>query len=723
MFQQQSLIDHITDIARIKDVGSRFLEASEAFAHSAQNSLSVIFGVAPDGTTLFVSQAVETVTGYTSEALLGKNWWEMLYPGRLHAQVEGLFEKLQSGSVTDFNMTLLTRTGEPRTIRWNVLQKQDEQGNILEIIGVGLDATHRLLAENELRRQNEELANLIQTKTALLIQALEREHLYRRIVDIASQSFDIQFIASSMAHELGRFFKADRCLILRYERHNGSGFLTKLLGEYRYSEDIPSILPEDIPWQTEQLMSDEGQINRSGVFLKITNPNEMPAVLHGFYKKYEVQAALLLEIHYRGLPYGRLVFHQCKATRDWTQDEIDFLEMLGTHVGVALYQAELYRQEQLARFKAETAEERYRMLIEGITDHAIVMISPEGKVATWNVGAERMSGYDEEEIIGQHFSRFYTEEDVQSGKTAHALQVAQREGRYEEIGWRVRQDGSRYWANVMLTPLYNTHGQLAGFSKIIRDMTEKKEAEEQIEKILRTSLRKDQFLASTSHELRTPLHTIITGSNMLQDGLLGPLNEKQSEYIAMIRSSGEHLLYLINELLDIAKIEAGKLSLNIQANDLREFIDQALLPVMPLIHEKNLRFSLHLAENLPESFQGDPIRLKQVLFNLLSNAIKFTSSGKELQLHCYASEDKRMLVLSVRDEGFGIYKSDLKRIFEPFEQGTQPQEGGYIKGTGLGLSLAQRIVEMHQGTIQVKSEVGVGSEFSVYLPLTSLVLN
>lgn len=225
---------------------------------------------------------------------------------------------------------------------------------------------------------------------------------------------------------------------------------------------------------------------------------------------------------------------------------------------------------------------------------------------------------------------------------------------------------------------------------------------------------KNQFLALMSHELRTPLHTIISATNACLEGYLGPLNDKQTEYLSLVSQSSDHLLGIINNILDIAKIEAGKLVLEYDTIDLQSFIQQAVGIVEPLMKERGQEFTIELAESLPLVFSGDFMRLKQALCNLLSNAYKFTPEGGKITLRCY-EVTKKELVFSVIDEGYGIHEDHLEQIFQPFEQVASNHERN-IKGTGLGLPLAKQIVALHGGTIDVSSCLGQGSTFTIRIP-------
>ncbi|NQD91474.1 response regulator [Pseudomonas sp. CrR25] len=225
---------------------------------------------------------------------------------------------------------------------------------------------------------------------------------------------------------------------------------------------------------------------------------------------------------------------------------------------------------------------------------------------------------------------------------------------------------------------------------------------------------KDNFLSSMSHELRTPLNAVLGFSEVLLDEMLGPLNEKQKQYCREIYNSGSYLLLIINDLLDLSKIEAGKLELDVQRSDVAPLIDA----VMGLMEDKAQRRGIILSSTVDERLdhvEWDPLRVKQMLINLLNNALKFTETGKSVTLSAdfIGNETVR---LRVTDEGCGISAEDLTRIFLPFEQASSPMKKRNVEGTGLGLALVNRLAALHGGRVEVESEVGVGSCFTLYLP-------
>ena len=520
----------------------------------------------------------------------------------------------------------------------------------------------------------------------------------------------------------------------------------------------------------------------------------------------------------------------------------------------------IHRVEDVTqRLRTEEAlrenEEHLRLLVNGVRDYAILMLDPSGQVASWNQGAERIKGYKANEIVGRHFSIFYPPEDVQGGKPEHELLRAIAEGRYQEEGWRIRKDGSRFWADVVITALTDGTGKLRGFSKITRDVTDRKRVEdalekskenlrallelapdavvtvdeqgtivlvngqteklfgyqrhellgERIEKLIpervrdghsqhRASysrkpctrpmgaglelyaLRKDgtefpveislgtiqtsegfrvissirdvserkktqrqieqqnreleirnreaeratklksKFLATMSHELRTPLNAIVGFSELLAEGTAGELNDKQKRFVGHIKQGSAHLLQLINDILDLSKIEAGQLELRCDEFQIGDALPEVLSTIRPLAIAKNIQVEHDLKTERP--VYADRIRFKQILYNLLSNAVKFTPKGGRIRIDCVDKEG--FICIAVNDTGIGIRAEEQELIFEEFRQ-VEGSKNAPVEGTGLGLAITKRLVEQQGGRISLESAPGKGSQFTFTLPAGSAV--
>ncbi|WP_413791083.1 MULTISPECIES: ATP-binding protein [unclassified Pseudomonas] len=360
-------------------------------------------------------------------------------------------------------------------------------------------------------------------------------------------------------------------------------------------------------------------------------------------------------------------------------------------------------------------EERLRLIIDGVKDYGIFALDAQGYVTTWNAGAQRIKGYTEQEILGQHFSLFYLPEECPAHPDM-ALREATRDGHYMEEGWRCRKDGSRFWASVVITAQYDGTGALRGFSKITRDITDRRAAEIALrtarEEAESASRAKSEFLSRMSHELRTPLNAILGFAQLLDmDSTAG-----QRPQVSHILRAGQHLLALINEVLDIARIEAGRLPLNIEPIALATVLHEALTLVSPMAADAGI----HLVDlpALPDDsgVLADRQRLVQVLLNLLSNAIKYNRPGGEVRIE--VNIQAHQVSIAVHDTGHGIAPEQLHQLFKPFERlGADPQ----VEGTGLGLSLSKNLLEMMQGNLRVHSEPGHGCCFTLQLPATQVI--
>ncbi|TMA29830.1 MAG: PAS domain S-box protein [Deltaproteobacteria bacterium] len=360
--------------------------------------------------------------------------------------------------------------------------------------------------------------------------------------------------------------------------------------------------------------------------------------------------------------------------------------------------------------KLRWTEEGFRLMVESVTDCAIVMLDSEGRVVSWNTGAERIKGYRAEEIVGQHFSRFYPAQDIEHGAPQRDLNSAADEGRFEVEGWRVRKDGSTFWANVVFTAIRDPAGNARGFAKLTRDLTERRQVEETLTMAKgaaeKANLAKSDFLSSMSHELRSPLNAIL-GFAQLMESDSTPATQSQKASIGEILRAGWYLLELINEILDLAQIESGKLSLSKEPTSLAEVILECQAMIGPQAQKGGIRMTFPQFD-VPRFVLADRTRLKQILMNLLSNAVKYNQSGGTVVVDCVPSGPDRIR-LSVKDSGVGLPPEKLAQLFQPFNR--LGQERGAVQGTGIGLVMSKRLVELMGGVIGVESSVGVGSVF------------
>ena len=364
------------------------------------------------------------------------------------------------------------------------------------------------------------------------------------------------------------------------------------------------------------------------------------------------------------------------------------------------------------------SEGLYRLLVESVQDYAIFALDVEGRVASWNLGAERLKGYSADEIIGCFFGIFYPPDVVASRFPQHELEVAAQVGRFEDEGWRIRKDGSRFWANVVLTALRDSEGALVGYAKVTRDLTERRAAEERAINDARTiadteatSRAKTAFLAAMSHELRTPLNAIGGYAELLAMQIGGPVTAQQQQYIERIRGSQQHLLAIINDILNFSRIEAGQVEYTIEDVPVDQVLDSVMRMIEPQAVGKQL--DVRRAPANGRVMRADRLKVEQILLNLLSNAVKFTDAGGSIDVSLGTGDEN--VHIHVRDTGVGIPPDKLDSIFEPFVQVGRSHKS-QVEGTGLGLAISRDLARAMSGELTVRSSLGKGSTFSLTLP-------
>jgi PAS domain S-box-containing protein len=411
-----------------------------------------------------------------------------------------------------------------------------------------------------------------------------------------------------------------------------------------------------------------------------------------------------------------LANHTALISRDGTERPIadsgaPIRDEAGTTRGAVLVFRDA-TEDRRASDALRQSEEKLRLMIASVSDYAIFMLDPEGRLASWNPGAERITGYREEEVLGVHFSQFFTPEDIALGKPAEELLLAASQGRFEEEGWRVRKDGSRFWASSIVSPMRDSAaGRIVGFVKTTRDLTQSRQVEEERVRLAQAqeAVRlRDEFLSIASHELKTPLTALQLQLHGARDRARAT-DEAVAQKIDRAIQVGDRLAELIDALLDVSRIATGRLKLTLEACDLatpvREVVDR--------LRESASRAGCQLTATVPAAVSGrwDRLRIEQVLTNLISNATKH-AAGQPIEVFAAGEGDRA--VVQVRDHGPGVPEELLSRIFERFERAASKRHYG---GMGLGLYVARQIVEAHGGTITAANAIDGGACFTVSVPL------
>jgi PAS domain S-box-containing protein len=375
--------------------------------------------------------------------------------------------------------------------------------------------------------------------------------------------------------------------------------------------------------------------------------------------------------------------------------------------------------QRAAEEQLRQSEERFRLLVEAVEDYAIFMLDPGGHVVSWNNGAQRINGYAADEIVGQHFRVFYPPDKQESRHPEHELRIAIREGHYEEEGWRVRKNGSQFWASVLITAVRNPAGELVGFAKVTRDITERRrvaserertmaalgDANRQLEKangeLVRGAEQQAQFLAITAHELRTPLSVILGSADSLASQLDEMDDAERSETVQAMRSSAARLRRLLADLLAAARLEAGVMRLQKQPVDLASVLDDAAISTLALYPNADIQVTGERGVRA----MGDPDRLSQMVENLLVNGIRYGAGP--IVMRATTTDDGHVRV-EVRDHGRGVPAEHEPSLFQRFATGTR-------SGTGLGLFIVRELARAHGGEAHYEN-ARPGARFVVTLP-------
>ena len=371
------------------------------------------------------------------------------------------------------------------------------------------------------------------------------------------------------------------------------------------------------------------------------------------------------------------------------------------------------------------SEARYRSLVEQVADYGIFMLDEKGRIISWNEGAKRIKGYTSEDVIGKYFSIFYPEEDILNDKPGMELRIAKIEGKYEEEGWRIRKDGSRFWANVVITPVYNIENGLVGFSKVTRDLTERKKNEQALHEsyesyrqlvaelsvtnaeLMEANKELEQFTAIVSHDLKEPVRTVKSFLLLMEKTLDQGQYQNIKGYIGKSIHASQRMQDLIDNLLYYSQISRSPLLK--EDVGVENLIQEALQNLSAAIERSHASI---IIDNQADVLQGDRVQLVQLFQNILANALKFTGEKTpNVTIDCLKEGDQVKFIIT--DNGIGIDQQDLEKIFEVFRRLNLSQQ---YPGTGVGLAICKKVVERHKGEIWAESVPGKGTTFFIILP-------
>jgi PAS domain S-box-containing protein len=745
------------DITEQKKLEQQLREQQNYLRGLIESSVDGLITVDPSGTITDVNDRMCQMTGYTRAELIGTPFADYFTdPERARAGVEQTFE---AGYVTEYALTLISRTRRMLQVSFNASVFKDPTGSVKGIFASARDITDRVRLEEQLREQQTYLRGLIESSVDGLI-TVDPEGF---ITDVNEQMCRMtgynrdELIGSPFK---GYFTEPDRAdvgvkrtlaegVVTNYEltlktkagrkatvSFNASVFRAAdghVQGIFASARDIS----EQARLQTQ--LAEQQAYNRSLIEASadalfaiapdgiITDVNEEATRLTGYSRKHLINSrfADYFTEPERARAGVQQTFRESRVigyelvliTRHGRRIAVSFnagvfSDAAGAPLGILAAARDITEQKKLEQ---QLRDQQFytRSLIESNID-ALMTTDPLGIITDVNQQMEALTGYSREELIGTPFKNYFTDP-----KTAEeGIKLVLREGRVTNYELTARsKDGRETVVSYNATTFYDRDNKLQGVFAAARDVTERKRFEETLQEknveLENANLAKDRFLASMSHELRTPLNAIIGFTGTLLMKLPGPLTGDQEKQLNTIQASAKHLLSLINDLLDLAKIESGKVELKLEPIVSQRVLEEIAATLRPLAEQKGLKFEVKAPKGEVE-VMTDRRALSQILLNLTNNAIKFTEKGKvRLELKERQENGRRIAEFSVIDTGIGIKPEDQAKLFEAFSQVSGATR--HHEGTGLGLHLSQRLAGLLGGHITFQSEYGKGSVFTLVL--------
>lgn len=670
-----------------------------------------IISTTVDGTICTFNSTAERWLGYTASEVVDKttpvlihDWNEIVQRAQELSQEMGVliepgFEvfvaKARRGEPDEREWSYIRKDGSLFPVLLSVTRLVDAAGNITGFLGIGSDITERKHSERELQRQNLRL------------------QLFAEVSLKIRQSLQLEEILQTAVTEVQRILQADRVLVYQL-RSDGSGTVV----QEAVVPGCMAILGRNIVDHCfQQEYAELYRHGRISAIADIEQANIQPCHVE-FLRQFHVKANLVVPILVREDLWGLLIAHHCTASRQWTQFELELLQHLANQIGIAIAQAQLLEQEIRQRQELHAMSRALESAVEGIS-----RLDTQGRYIMVNPAYASMVGYQPEEIIGMEWQMTVHPEDREKLQAAYQKMLLQ--GKAEVEARAVRQDGSVFDKQLVMVKDCDRQQQFCGHYCFMKDISDRRE----IERI------KDEFVSVVSHELRTPLTSIRGALGLLASGVLHLNPEKAQRMLDIAVNNTDRLIRLINDILDIERIESGKVSMNKQACDAASLMSQAIEVVRPLAEKAEICLSV---SPISAQIWADGDRIIQVFTNLLSNAIKFSPPGSTVWLSAElwsresgAEEQNQQfnsltthhlprttpdITFQVKDTGRGIPEDKLEIIFGRFQQ-VDASDSRKKGGTGLGLAICRNIVQRHGGQIWVTSTLGAGSTFYFTLPI------
>jgi PAS domain S-box-containing protein len=715
--------------------------ASSAYARSLiEASVDPLVTISPDGKITDVNQATELVTGIPRQRLIGTDFSD--YFTEPEKAREGYQQVFSQGFVKDYPLAIRHTTGRITDVLYNASVYKDDKGKVLGVFAAARDVTERKMAEELQRASSAYARSLIEASLDPLV-TISAAGKITDVNDASVQAtgvpreqligtdFSDYFTEPDKAREgyqqvFSEGFVRDYPLAIR---HITGRIMDVLYNASVYKDDRGNVLgvfaaARDVTEQKQASQYARSLIEASLDPLvtisaegKITDVNDASVQATGVVREQLIGRDFS---DYFTEPDKAREGYQQVFSQGFVRDYPLAIRHSSGRIMDVLYNASVYKDDKgkvLGVFAAardvtvqKQASQYARSLIEASLD-PLVTISPQGKITDVNDASVQATGVPRETLIGTDFSDYFTEPD----QARSGYQEVFSEGLVRDYPLAIR-----HRTGDIMDVLYNASvyrddkGKVLGVFAAARDVTERKRFEQSLQEANRM---KSEFLANMSHELRTPLNGIIGFSEFMIDEKPGPLLPKQKEYLGDVLSSARHLLQLINDVLDLAKVEAGKMELHVESFEVSKAIEEVGAVVKGIAHKKHIGLVVEVAADLG-AVTLDQHKFKQVLYNLLSNAIKFTDEGGKVEVGAWL-HGAHQFEISVRDNGIGIRSEDLGRLFTEFEQ-LESGTARRFEGTGLGLALTKKIVEFQGGHIAVESEPGSGSVFTVVLPTSTM---
>jgi len=728
--------------------------------HVVASSTVVIYGNEVTGSSFspnWVSENVTRLTGYDVAAAMDPAWWlEHLHPddrARVLAEVPALFS--QDRLTTEYRFR--HADGSYRWVRDECRLLRDAGGTPREVVGAWMDITEHQRAQQVLRESEERhrllfernplpawvfdletLKFLAVNEAAVSSYGYSREEFLAMTIDDIRPQEDVAALRAAVARTVAGGGAAGG--IWRHRKKDGTVIEVEVTAHpLAYGgRRAELVLAQDITERQRAEQALRASEERFRALAASANDAIVSADSHGHITYFNPGAERLFgyaATDVTGQPLTLLMperfrdAHRAGLARYLATGEAHVVGKTVELAGRAKDGREFPLELSLASWKQgsdvgftgilrditervraaealRASEERFRLLVGNVRDYAIYMLDPTGHVVSWNRGAEQIKGYAAEEIIGQHVSRFYAPEDAAAGKPAAALEAAAAAGRYEEENWRVRKDGSRFWANVVMTAVRDERGKLLGFAKVTRDLSERRRAEAEIRartaQLEAANKELEAFSYSVSHDLRAPLRSIDGFSQALQEDYTARLDEEGRSHLRRVRAATQRMAHLIDDLLHLARVSRAELK--------SAPVDLSALAqgVVAELRQREPRRAVEFVCADKAQVRGDPALLRVVLENLLGNAWKFTTQRRPARIEFGVAQQDGASAYFVRDNGAGFDMTYADKLFGAFQRLHSAKE---FEGTGIGLATVQRIIHRHGGRVWAESAVDQGATF------------